>query len=76
MKREGMPTQRHEEKRVEKCCCFFFFWWGGCVEREKERTCRGQSKRKSFGSSFCMIFPPPGPALCRLGLARSAVGST
>ena len=29
----------------------------------------------SFGSSFYMFFPPPGPALCKLGLARSAVCS-
>ena len=28
-----------------------------------------------FGSSFYMFFPPPGPALCKLGLSRSAVCS-
>ena len=28
--------------------------------------------RKRFGSSFYMFFPPPGPAVCELGLARSA----
>ena len=32
-----------------------------------------ESVRKRFGSSFYMFFPPPGPALCKLGLARSAV---
>ena len=50
-KREGMPTQRHEEKRVEECARAW--------EREREREC--------FGSSFYMFFPPPGPALCKLG---------
>ena len=38
-------------------------------EGERERV------RKHFGSSFYMFFPPPGPALCKLGLARSAVCS-
>ena len=38
-------------------------------EREREKV------RKRFGSSFYMFFPPPGPALCKLGLARSAVCS-
>ena len=33
-----------------------------------------ESMRKRFGSSFYMFFfPSPGPALCKLGLARSAV---
>ena len=52
--------------------------WGGSMrERERERMhTRGrESVRKHFGSSFCMFFPPPGPALCKLGLARSAVCS-
>ena len=50
-------------------------------EREKEResmrahTQEIESERKRFGSSFYMFFPPPGPALCKLGLARSAVCS-
>ena len=45
-------------------------------ERErKERTHAGESVRKRFGSSFYMFFPPPGPALCKLGLAGSAVCS-
>jgi len=48
-------------------------------ERERERKrvhARGrESVRKRFGSSFYMFFPPPGPALCKLGLARSAVCS-
>ena len=51
--------------------------WGGRKrerERESARACT-QSKRKRFGSSFYMFFLPPGPALCKLGLARSAVCS-
>ena len=44
-------------------------------EREKERTHAGERERKHFGSSFYTFFPPPGPALCKLGLARSAVCS-
>ena len=47
-------------------------------EREKEKsacTRERESQRKLFGSSFYMLFPPPGPALCKLGLARSAVCS-
>ena len=48
-------------------------------ERERERACactrERESVRKHFGSSFSMFFPPPGPALCKLGLARSAVCS-
>ena len=48
-------------------------------ERKRARThVRAQeieSQRKRFGSSFYMFFLPPGPALCKLGLARSAVCS-
>ena len=47
-------------------------------EREKKKSARTrdrESERKRFGSSFYMIFPPPGPALCKLGLARIAVCS-
>ena len=51
----------------------------GGREREGERACvharRRESMRKRFGSSFYMFFPPPGPALCKLGLARNAVCS-
>ena len=70
MKREGMPTQRLEEKRVEECV--------GEGEREREKAhARGRERaRKHFGFSFYIFFPPPGPALCKLGLARSAVCST
>ena len=52
-------------------------------ERERERkrekstrTWERESMRKCFGSSFYLFFfPPPGLALCKLGLARSAVCS-
>ena len=44
-------------------------------ERESARKRERESVRKRFGSSFYMFFPPPGPALCKLGLARSAVCS-
>ena len=47
-------------------------------ERERERAHmqrERESERKRFGSSFYMFFLPPGPALCKLGLARSAVCS-
>ena len=33
----------------------------------------GEREREPFGSFFYMFFLPPGPALCKLGLARSAV---
>ena len=68
MKREGMPTQRLEEKRVEERV--------GEGERERAHTHGREREKKCFGSSFYMFFPPPGPALCKLGLARSAVYST
>ena len=54
---------------------------GGQGESKKERErahahARGrENPRKRFGSSFYMFFPPPGPALCKSGLARSAVCS-
>ena len=74
MKREGMPTQRLEEKRVEERV------GEGDGERKRKRkstrTAERKRERKHFGSSFYMFSPPPGPALCKLGLARSAVCST
>ena len=48
----------------------------GGRERKSARTWERERERKRFGSSFYMFFPPPGPALCKLGLARSAVCST
>ena len=76
MKREGMPTQRLEERRVEEHPGV----GGGGGEREREseseRAHVGEKERKRFGSSFYIFFPPPGPALWKLGLARGAVCST
>ena len=43
--------------------------------REREKVRERESMRKRFGSSFYMFFPPSGPALCKLGLARSAICS-
>ena len=72
--RRQQENPRLEEKRVEECVGRE---GGGERERERERarTCEIESERKRFGSSFYMFFPPPGPALCKLGLARSAVCS-
>ena len=54
--------------------------WGRERERERERERDSarmrERKRERVGSSFCMFLPPPGPALCKLGLVRSAVSST
>ena len=69
-----MPTQRFEGKTVEE---------GGGEgerERERERKSAGMRERKrererALAPSF-MFLPPRGPALCKLGLARSAVCST
>ena len=36
-------------------------------ERKKDCTLTGGRERESFGSSFYMLFPPSGPALCKLG---------
>ena len=44
--------------------------------RSVPARCCGGWRRKHFGSSFCMFVPLPGPALCKLGLARRAVCST
>ena len=69
-----MPTQRLEEKRVEEGVGER----GREREREKELMHAGEKERERecFGSPIYMFFPPPGPALCKLGLARSAVCST
>ena len=69
-----MPTQRFEERRVEERV------GEGEKERERERKSALMQERKRerecFGSFFYMLLPPPGPALCKLGVARSAVCST
>ena len=45
--------------------------------REKECTHAGERERESaLAPPFICFFPPPGSALCKFGLARSAVCST
>ena len=60
MKREGMPTQRLEEKRVEEHV-------GEGGERERAHA-RGR-ERKRFGSSFCM-FSSPRACPMQIGLSQ------
>ena len=67
MKREGMPTQRLEEKGVEEHM--------GEGEREK-KSAHTQERKRALWLLLLYVFLPPGPALCKLGLARSAVCST
>ena len=67
-----MPTQRLEEKRVEECV-------GEGEregEREKEHPNVGEKERESALAPPFICSLPPGPALCKLGFARSAVFST
>ena len=56
------PKEKRLEKRV------------GEGEREKGQA-SGRERESALAPPF-MFFPPPGPALCKLGLARSAVCST
>ena len=74
MKGEGMSIQRLEEKRVEKC----MGEGEGERERGKEHMHAGEKEREKalWLLLLYVFFPPPGPALCKLGLARSAVCST
>ena len=51
LRHEGMPTQRHEEKKG----------------RTHESVGVGERDPWPFGFSFQKFFPPPGPALCKLG---------
>ena len=47
-------------------------------EREREKECTHVGERvheKALWLLLLYVFPPPGPALCKLGLARSAVCS-
>ena len=67
-----MPTQRLEEKRVEEHV--------GEGERERERGKERRREREgeresSLALPFICFFPPPGPALCKLCLAKSAACS-
>ena len=64
--RERENVHTHGRKRVRK------------RERERERECTHAGERvleKALGLLLLYVFPPPGPALCKLGLARSAVCS-
>ena len=45
-------------------------------EREREQAHGGERVRERLAPPFICFFPPPGPALCKLGLARSAVCSS
>ena len=68
---DSRTDQRLEEKRVEEPV--------GEGEREKEHMHVGEKERERESKALAppfMFFPPPGPALCKLGLARSAVCST
>ena len=67
-----MPTQRLEEKRVEERVR------EGEGEREKEHMHAGEKEREKvlWLLLLYVFFPPLGPALCKLGLAKSAVCST
>ena len=58
---KGMPTQRLEEKRLQEC--------PSVRRRERERE---RERESALAPPFICFFPPPGPALCKLGLARSA----
>ena len=59
-----MPTEREE---TGKAC-------GGGRKRERGQA-SGRERESALAPPF-MFFPRPGPALCKLGLARSAVCST
>ena len=54
MKREGMPAQRHEEKRVEEHASALE------REREKERTHRGRGGERALATPFVCVFLPLG----------------
>jgi len=56
-----MSTQRCEEKSAP------------VRGRQRERERKRERESEHFGSSFYILFLPPGPALCKLGLTRSAV---
>ena len=66
-----MPTQRREEKRVEERASAR----GRKRERESAHT-RGGERKNALWLLLLYVFSSPGPALCKLGLARSAVCST
>jgi len=53
-----MPTQKHEEKRV-----------GEHASMRGEAGGRGEREREREQELWLLfyVFPPPGPALCKLG---------
>ena len=63
-RREGTLIQRHQEKSTPSR--------RRGRERENECTHAWEKEREPFGSSF-YVFSSPGPALCKVGLIRSAV---
>ena len=73
-----------KDKRVQECASAAVWWGvgeGGWRKRERKMksipTLRSEREReKALWLLLLYIFPPPGPALCKLGLARSAVCST
>ena len=54
MKHQGMPAQRHEEKRVEEHASALE------REREKERTHRGRGGECALATPFVCVFLPLG----------------
>jgi len=71
-RREGRACQHAGERKKERMHRGQVWGVGAGRGREGEK----ERARECFGSSFYMFFAPPGPALCKLGLARSAVCST
>ena len=61
---EGMSTQRREEKSAPAC--------GRERKSERVHACVG-GRERALWLLFLCFFPSPGPALCKLGLVRSAV---
>ena len=69
-----MSTQRHKEKRLEEREGEKEHVHFGEREREKEHVHVGAEEReRALWLLFLCFFLPPGPALCKLGLVRSAV---
>ena len=72
-----MPTQRLDEKRVEARTTAWVSEWqvgvGGEDETEGERGRKRKSAQKTLWLLLLYVFSS---ALCKLGLARSAVCST
>ena len=72
-----MPTQGHEEKRVEERASM----QGREGEEERERRSGGRGRERerereresTLVPLFMFFFLPPGPALCKLGLVITAV---